>query len=104
MASNGGRNICPIGWHVPSDAEWTTLTTYLGGESAAGGKLKESGTTHWTTPNLGATNETGFTAFPGGYRKYDGFSFIEIGNYGRWWSSLPIVAMPIYYNNSSSLH
>lgn len=89
MASNGGRNICPVGWHVPNDAEWTTLITYLGGESAAGGKLKESGTTHWTTPNFGATNETGFTALPGGYRNWDGWSFSEMGTSGRWWSSSP---------------
>src|SRR4029078_12512714 len=54
------RNVCPTGWHVPSDAEWTTLTTYLGGESVAGGKLKENGTVHWESPNTGATNESGF--------------------------------------------
>jgi uncharacterized protein (TIGR02145 family) len=89
IASNGGKNICPIGWHVPTDTEWTTLTTYLGGESVAGGKLKETGTTHWTTPNTGATNETGFTALPGGYRNWDGWSFRSIGDYGYWWSSSP---------------
>ena len=55
--------------HVPSDAEWTVLSDYLGGESVAGGKLKEAGTTHWYTPNAGATNETGFTALPGGIRE-----------------------------------
>jgi uncharacterized protein (TIGR02145 family) len=79
-------NLCPTGWHVPNDAEWTTLTTYLGGESVAGGKLKETGTTHWTTPNTGATNETGFTALPGGYRYVNGLSF-TIGGHGYWWSS-----------------
>jgi uncharacterized protein (TIGR02145 family) len=79
-------NLCPTGWHVPTDAELTTLTTYLGGESVSGGKLKETGTTHWTTPNTGATNETGFTALPGGSRHYGG-SFNTIGNYGLWWSS-----------------
>src|SRR5690554_6700140 len=57
-------NACPDGWHLPSDAEWTELTDYLGGESVAGGKLKETGTTHWASPNTGATNETGFTALP----------------------------------------
>jgi uncharacterized protein (TIGR02145 family) len=80
------QGICPTGWHIPTDAEWTTLTTYLGGESVAGGKLKETGITHWTAPNTGATNETGFTAVPAGYRYFDG-SFYDIGYYGRWWSS-----------------
>jgi uncharacterized protein (TIGR02145 family) len=65
---NTGK-LCPTGWHVPLDAEWTTLTTYLGGESVAGGKLKETGTTHWTSLNAGATNESGFTALPGGFRE-----------------------------------
>jgi uncharacterized protein (TIGR02145 family) len=80
------RKLCPTGWHVPSDTEWTTLITYLGGDSVVGGKLKETGTTHWNTPNTGATNETGFTALPGGYR-IDGGLFINIGNFGDWWSS-----------------
>ncbi len=77
---------CPEGWHLPSDAEWTTLTTYLGGLSVAGGKMKEAGTTHWETPNTEATNESGFTALPGGYRLDDG-TFSYIGGYGYWWSS-----------------
>ena len=70
-AVNTGK-LCPTGWHVPTDAEWTILTTFLGGESVAGGKLKETGTTHWYDPNTGATNETGFTALPCGSRNYDG--------------------------------
>jgi uncharacterized protein (TIGR02145 family) len=85
-ASNNPKNVCPTGWHVPTDAEWTTLTTYLGGETVAGGKLKETGTTHWLTPNTGATNSSGFTALPGGNRLNDG-SFDYIGQYGQWWSS-----------------
>lgn len=84
-ASNGGKNVCPEGWHVPSDAEWTSLTDFLGGLNAAGGKLKEAGTTHWNSPNSGATNETGFTALPGGYREISG-GFTSMGNLGRWWS------------------
>jgi len=80
------RNLCPSGWHVPSDVEWTTLTDYLGGESVAGGKLKETGTTHWISPNTGATNESGFTALPGGCR-YSNGAFGGIGDYGGWWSS-----------------
>jgi len=78
--------LCPIGWHVSSNAEWTTLTTYLGGESVAGGKLKETGTSNWSSPNTSATNETGFTALPGGFRDNYG-SFYNVGNYGYWWSS-----------------
>jgi len=79
-------NACPDGWHLPSDAEWTELTDYLGGESVAGGKLKETGTTHWASPNTGATNETGFTALPGGDR-YGNGTFFGVGNYGHWWSA-----------------
>ncbi|MCF8297873.1 MAG: fibrobacter succinogenes major paralogous domain-containing protein [Saprospiraceae bacterium] len=80
------RNICPSGWHVPSDAEWTTLTTYLGGESVAGGKLKESGTIHWESPNTGATNESGFSALPGGNRITNG-AFDANGYFGIYCSS-----------------
>src|SRR5690554_3290636 len=79
-------NACPTGWHLPSDAEWTELTDYLGGEGVAGGKLKEIGTTHWNTPNTDAINETGFTALPGGYR-YDNGTFSRIGGTGGWWSA-----------------
>ena len=86
VASNGGKNVCPTGWHVPSDVEWTTLSDYMGGESVAGGKLKETGTTHWISPNTGATNETGFTALPGGLR-VDSGSCYDIGYGGVWWSS-----------------
>jgi uncharacterized protein (TIGR02145 family) len=84
-AVNTGK-LCPTGWHVPSDAEWTELTDYLGGRSVAGGKLKETGTTHLASPNTGATNETGFTALPGGFRGYDG-AFYYIGYHGYWWSA-----------------
>ena len=77
-------NLCPTGWHVPTDAEWTTLTTYLGGESIAGGKLKA--TTLWNSPNTGATNSSGFTALPGGYRGGNG-TYGGIGDNGYWWSS-----------------
>jgi uncharacterized protein (TIGR02145 family) len=89
-------NLCPTGWHVPTDAEWTALTDYLGGESVAGGKLKEAGTTHWISPNTGATNETGFTAHPGGLRGNDG-TFHSIGGGGLWWSSTESSATLAYY-------
>ena len=78
--------LCPIGWHVPEDAEWTTYTEYLGGESVAGGKLKETGTAHWASPNADATNETGFTALPGGYRTLNG-EFSSIGQFTKLWSA-----------------
>ncbi|MGD0756749.1 MAG: fibrobacter succinogenes major paralogous domain-containing protein [Bacteroidales bacterium] len=84
-AVTDSRNICPTGWHVPTDVDWSTLTTYLGGDSIAGRKLKETGTTHWASPNTGATNETGFTSLPGGYRGYLG-GFYYIGYAGYWWS------------------
>lgn len=80
-------NLCPTGWRVPTDAEWTTLTTLLGGESVAGGKLKEAGTDNWLTPNTGATNESGFTALPGGYRYWSDGSFADAGKLSYWWSS-----------------
>src|SRR5665648_17086 len=82
------RKIAPVGWHVPSDAEWTTLTTFLGGESVAGGKLKETGTTHWLNLNIGATNSSGFTALPGGL--CSDYNYRDIGNDGHWWSSTDI--------------
>jgi uncharacterized protein (TIGR02145 family) len=80
------RNICPSGWHVPYDGEWTTLISTLGGEDIAGDKLRESGTRHWYSPNIGATNETGFTALPGGTRESSG-RFGGIGEHGGFWSS-----------------
>ena len=79
--------LAPIGWHVPTDNQWTTLTTFLGGEGIAGGKLKEIGTSHWITPNSSATNETMFSALPGGERTSSGVSFKFIKKYGHWWSS-----------------
>ncbi|MEM6647431.1 MAG: FISUMP domain-containing protein [Bacteroidota bacterium] len=80
-------NACPAGWHLPSELEWIELTDYLGGEDVAGGKLKEIGTSHWLSPNTGATNDTGFTALPGGIRNFDGSTFSDIGSSGAWWSS-----------------
>jgi uncharacterized protein (TIGR02145 family) len=78
--------LCPVGWHVPSDAEWTILTDYLGGISVAGDKLKEISITHWNYPNTGATNSSGFTALPGGCRDYSSV-FTYLGSLGFWWSS-----------------
>jgi len=81
------RNLAPIGWHVPTDAEWTILTTLLGGESVAGGKLKETGNAHWHNPNYGATNSSGFTALPGEDRYANDGAFGVVGYLGYWWSS-----------------
>ena len=97
-ASTDSRNVCPAGWHAASDDEWKTLATYLGGESVAGGKLKETGAAHWNWTllgsNTGATNETGFTALPGGFRLYytpSGIAsnFSGIGRLGMWRCTSP---------------
>jgi uncharacterized protein (TIGR02145 family) len=82
---NSGK-LAPKGWHIPSDAEWTTLTTFLGGNATAGNKMKEAGTKHWLPLNQGADNSSGFTALPGGIRDYSG-SFMSISQIGCWWSS-----------------
>lgn len=79
---------CPAGWHLPNRTEWQSLRDYLGGEYEAGGKLKEAGTTHWLSPNKGATNESGFAALPGGSRQVvQPSSFNAIGDYGFFWGS-----------------
>ncbi|MDP4221826.1 MAG: FISUMP domain-containing protein [Bacteroidota bacterium] len=78
-------NLCPIGWRVPNDSQWTTMTTYLGGEYLAGDKLKEEGQAHWFNFNSNASNETGFTALPGGARMEGDFVYITMT--GAWWSS-----------------
>ena len=75
---------CPDGWHLPSNAEWSILVDYLGGSKVAGSKLKETGTTHWQSPNTGAANESGFSALPGGCHYTNG-GFDSLGYYGYWW-------------------
>ena len=85
-AVNDPRGLAPVGYHVPTDAEWTTLSTFLGGEAVAGSKLKQTGFCHWLTPNYAATDETGFTAFGGGYR-YDVTGFNNLKEMGQFWSS-----------------
>jgi len=78
--------LCPEGWYVSRDSEWEILTNYLGGKEKAGGKLKDIDTTHWYYPNTGATNETGFTALPGGGRCTDGI-FGNLGLNSIFWTS-----------------
>jgi len=90
VTTEGAQGICPTGWHLPTDAEWTTLTDYLDGLSVAGGKMKETGSTHWATPNTGATNNSGFTALPGGNREGNvnlngNFNYLTV--IGYFWSS-----------------
>jgi len=81
------RGLAPEGWRVPTDRDWKTLVNYLGGRWA-GGQLKETGTSHWRAPNTGATNESGFTALPGGFR-YEGFNrnYDDLGRRAMFWSS-----------------
>lgn len=80
------EKLCPDGWHIPSDEEWISLETALGGVGVIGGSMKEQGTTLWKTPNTEASNESGFTARPGGYRSYNG-TFNLMRTSGYWWST-----------------
>jgi uncharacterized protein (TIGR02145 family) len=86
-AVNDSRGLAPTGWHVPSDAEWTSLTNFLGGFQVAGNAMKEKGTKHWNDPNDGATNSSGYTALPGGSRNDQNGSFTAIFEQGHWWST-----------------
>ena len=101
-ASNS--KLCPTGWHVPTANEWATLITSLGGESVAGGKLKEAGTAHWKTTITGVDNSSGFTALPGGCHNTDNI-FYAIETYGWWWSSMEsssTEAWHIYLQNTTT--
>lgn len=93
------QGICPDGWHLPSDNEWTTLTTFLGGESVAGGKLKEAGTSHWVSPNTNATNVSGFTALGGGYFYPSSYyyPYYNFGTNGYWWTATENSSGYAYY-------
>jgi len=104
-------DIAPVGWHVASDIEWASLMNFSGGATVAGGKLKETGTTNWKTPNASATNESGFTALPGGYRHYGG-TFYDVnlnytGDNGYWWSSTQVstgwaFSRTMYYSSGAT--
>ncbi|MCX6246703.1 MAG: fibrobacter succinogenes major paralogous domain-containing protein [Bacteroidetes bacterium] len=99
FAVSDSRIIAPKGWHVPADDEWSTLISFLGKEDVAGGKMKETGTAHWNSPNTGATNESGFTAIPGGYRYTDNGSFRQMGNDADWWSTTEVDATYAWFRN-----
>jgi len=103
-AVNDSRGLAPVGYHIPTDAEWSTLTdTCLEGELIAGGKMKSTGTSLWNDPNTEATNSSGFTGLPGGFRDING-TFYYIGLIGYWWSSTEFDTTfawyrPLYYND-----
>lgn len=100
-AVNDPRGLAPEGWHVATDAEWEALETCLGGSLIAGGKLKSTGTIEggdglWAAPNKGATNETGFSAFPGG-RRNDNGAYFDIDYFGYWWSATELTTSIAWY-------
>ncbi|MFC2131087.1 FISUMP domain-containing protein [Bacteroidota bacterium] len=114
-AVNDPRGLAPEGYHIPSDEEWKTLEMYLGmSQSQAdttgnrgtdqGGKLKEAGTAHWQSPNDGATNETGFTALPGGGRGYEDGSYLLFGRFGYWWTSSEYDDSVAWYRIMTDFH
>jgi uncharacterized protein (TIGR02145 family) len=101
FAATDAHNLAPAGWHVPNATEYTALVNYLGGENAAGGKAKETGLSHWTSPNLGATNSSSFTALPGGARFVTLCSsgctpafFTSLGTEANWWTTTPSTSNP----------
>jgi len=104
---SGVQGVCPNGWHLPSEAEWTELTDYLGGDSVAAGKMKEAGTSHWNSPNTGADNSSGFTALPDGYRGYNG-GWNGMGRYAGFWSATNATGSNAWYRrldyNDASMH
>lgn len=93
-----GDMLCPTGWGVPTDAEWTTLTTYLGGESVAGGKMKTIGTSYWRFQSAGTDNFSGFSALPGGYRFFLG-SFDWLRDIAFFWSATEDASGTAWYRN-----
>jgi uncharacterized protein (TIGR02145 family) len=96
--------LCPEGWHVPTEADWIILITFLGGTDFAGGKMKTTGTSLWNIPNEGATNESGFSGVPGGYRYADSMSsvyFTKLGETCQWWSQ---TVAPSTYNNNAWIY
>ncbi len=107
--TEGAQGICPVGWHFPTDGEWTILTDFLGGETVAGGKMKSTGTIEdgtglWHEPNEGATNESGFTGFPGGNRDWGEGDFWDLGLLGGFWSSSQYDTVDAWLRTLSKYH
>lgn len=96
--------ICPTGWHVALNADWQNLFKFLGGSGSAGGKLKESGTVHWSLPNTGATNEVQFSALPGGFRSEIDGKFFDIKHVGSWWSSYSSPQLVLMFYNEAGAY
>lgn len=100
---NDARNVCPVRFHIPTDSEWTRLTTFLGGENVAAGPLKQIGTSTWASPNTGATNASKFTATSNGYRNFestiytDSNNFSALRSYGTWWTKTSFDAKTAYH-------
>ena len=94
------KKLAPTGWHVPSDEEWTKLTDFLGGIDLAGGKMKSKGKTLWESPNTDATNSSGFTGLPGGFRNGKG-AVVHVGTRGYWWSSSDTITTYAWFRSLS---
>lgn len=88
-AVNDPRGLAPQGWHIPSQNEFLVLSNCLGGDALSGGEMKEAGILHWKNPNIGATNNSGFTALPGGTRDYSGFGYYNLFDWTIFWTSTP---------------
>ena len=106
---SSAKTACPDGWHLPADISFDILRDYLGGNSVAGGKMKEIGTIHWNYPNSGATNESGFTALPGGHRNdnYPTYNYSDKGTTAYFWTwnaqgSEAHWLLKLYHNNGSA--
>lgn len=93
----GTRGICPTDWHVPTNEQWTILRTSLGGTLLAGGRMKETGTIHWGSPNTDATNSSGFTGLPGGYRDMSVGGFYYMNDSGHFWTSTESSSASVWY-------
>ena len=100
-AVDDARGLCPSGWHVPTDGEWTELTDFLGGSSVAGNSMKSSPS---DSPAWDGTNVSGFSALPGGLRFYNDGIFYDEGNVGYWWSASPYATSSAWYRNLNSVH